>query len=188
MKSLIALLASLALATAIDDGQWHPALDGSYLGQWNPWMHGSYSWTPQYIHRLKRDLVTPYGVVLHDDGQWKPALDNSWLGSGKLQWGKGIVGATHPFIAHRLKRDLYANPWMNPYALSLPLDAPHVAAVKQAHLIQQAAEGARNLAGGGIPLALPADTPEVAAGKISHAIAHNQQKAINAGIYNPLII
>ncbi|KAK9501491.1 hypothetical protein O3M35_012206 [Rhynocoris fuscipes] len=103
MKSLIALLACVAFAAALDDGQWRPWADNSYAGNFRfhtPYIH-------PYIHRFKRDLITPTGVVLHDDGQWKPALDGSYLGSGKLTWAKGYVAAPHAIIAaHRFKRDL----------------------------------------------------------------------------------
>ncbi|KAF6209009.1 hypothetical protein GE061_014752 [Apolygus lucorum] len=66
---------------------------------------------------------------------------------------------------------------INPNALPVPLDTAHVALAKNAQLIQQAAEGTRNILGGGVPAALPADTHEVAAGKVAHAIAVARQTA-----------
>ncbi|BES96919.1 Hypothetical protein NTJ_09732 [Nesidiocoris tenuis] len=71
---------------------------------------------------------------------------------------------------------------VNPNALNVPLDEATVALAKNAQLVQQAAEGTRNILGGGIPAALPADTHEVAAGKVAHAIAVARQRASVAGV------
>lgn len=136
--------------------------------------------------------------AVHDDGQWRPWLDGSAqgaspglatavLGAAGVGHGLGLygLGLGHGLLGGHLlaKRDLglglfgLGHGWVNPNALNLPLDTAHVAAAKNAQLVSQATEGARNVLGGGVPLVLPADTPEVAAGKVAHAVAHDTEKA-----------
>ncbi|BES96920.1 Hypothetical protein NTJ_09733 [Nesidiocoris tenuis] len=129
-------------------------------------------------------------VAAPDDGQWKPALDGSVWGSGAIQWGLedgswkpaldgSVLGRGDLTWLNRRKRSLAV---VNPNALNVPLDTANVALAKNAQLIQQATEGARNVLGGGIPVSLPADTLEVAIGKQAHAIAHATEAARNAGV------
>ena len=97
-------------------------------------------------------------LTVPDDGQWRPALDGSILGSGNIQWGLedgswkpaldgSILGSGDLTWLNRRKRSLVA---VNPNALPVPLDDATTALAKNAQLIQQATEGARNILGGNL--------------------------------------
>ncbi|KAK9501485.1 hypothetical protein O3M35_012200 [Rhynocoris fuscipes] len=169
MKTFVCLLATLAYVSASgvllgaipDDGQWRPWLDRSILGA-SPGLATA-------VLGAANAAVAPAIVA--------PGV----IGAGVI--APGVVAAGH-VIGKRSLGALAIAPVaagvINPNALNVPLDTVTVAAAKNAQLISQATEGARNILGGGVPLALPADTPEVAIGKAAHAIAHDTEAARNA--------
>uniref|UniRef100_A0A171B914 5-3 exoribonuclease 2-like protein n=1 Tax=Triatoma infestans TaxID=30076 RepID=A0A171B914_TRIIF len=190
MKSIICLFACVAFASAQvllhDDGQWKPHLDGSILGQWNPLLDNSLAGQPL----LTRAALLGHPLV-------HVLRKRNVLGTPLVTHGVPTYAAVHgqPLVHLLKKRDVLATPWaahgllaahhglVNPNALNVPLDTVHVAAAKNAQLISQATEGARNVLGGGVPVHLPADTPEVAIGKAAHAVAHETQKALTTGVW-----
>ncbi|BES96928.1 Hypothetical protein NTJ_09742 [Nesidiocoris tenuis] len=192
-----------------DDGQWRDDTHQWNGNQWNSWQHEDDGQWRDDTHQYNNPAS--WG---EDDGSYRGDNSGAWNGDSGATWGgQGVwtghgAGAWNPgtlingetpevaaaraahAAAHaaaaghgRWRRSLVA---VNPNALPVPLDTATVAIAKNAQLVQQATEGARNVLGGGIPLALPADTHEVAIGKQAHAIAHASQRALTShGIIAP---
>ncbi|KAK9501483.1 hypothetical protein O3M35_012198 [Rhynocoris fuscipes] len=183
---LLCILACVAYVSATgiihgaipDDGQWRPWLDGSILGA-SPGLATATLGAASVGHGLGVVGAPALGLgVVGAHGLGLGVVGAHGLGLGALG-AHGLIGAGH--LLHKRSLGAYAALGhagvINPNALNVPLDTVHVAAAKNAQLISQASEGARNILGGGIPAALPADTHEVAVGKVAHAIAHDTERA-----------
>ncbi|XP_073969551.1 uncharacterized protein [Rhodnius prolixus] len=211
MKSMLCLLACVAYVSATgllhgvvhDDGQWRPWLDGSVHGA-SPGLATAALGAASVGHGAGHVLGAAglVGGVGHLGGAGLLGGVGHLGGAGLLGGvghlgGVGLLGVGHLGAGHLLhKRSLglgvlghgvlghgvYGHGVVNPNALNVPLDTVHVAAAKNAQLVQQAAEGARNVLGHGVPAALPADTHAVAVGKVAHAVAHDTELATHSAL------